>query len=328
MVIMNGIEEYDEIEIFNMVRSGELKRYPKYFWSGRDGRTRAINILKYVLECIVKWDYDDIIQNYNAKLFGQYKIRGILSRVFNASPFEALNAVYPNKFKRWQFKVPDNYWKDDENIIEAIRDIYEGELGVRCIEDIYKIKNHFDIFNKYTLYTIMRTKNKSMHDVLRIAYPQLEESKFCRSDTYNYELENQIEIFRKYVENNKLEHNEIIKLKQQQLKKMNVSLAIIKKYHLRIHDFVELVYPGEYKPWEFSYVGMLFWKDEENIKRAVIWLFEEKMCIKPKDVINISTQDFLDNGLQSLVYFGCRHRITLIDIIQTAYPNCSVKFKK
>lgn len=325
---LNGIEEYEEIEIFNMVRNGELKRYPKYFWSGSDGRTRAINILKYVLEYIVKWDYDDIIQNFNAEFFGQYKIRGILSRVFHSSPFEALDAVYPNKFKRWQFVVPDGFWQNDENIIEAIKDIYEGELGVKCIEDIYSIKNHFDIFNKYTLYTIMRTKNKSMHDVLRICYPQLQESKFRSSDPYNYVLENQIEIFKKYVENNKLEHREITKLTQKQLKKMDVSLAIIKKYHLRIHDFVELAYPGEYKPWEFSYVGMLFWKDEENIKRAVIWLFEEKMCIKFKNVIRISIQDFLDNDLQSLVYFARRHRITMTDIIKIAYPNCSVKFKK
>ena len=112
---LNGDEIYDEIEVFDMVRKGELKRYPHSFWSLADGKIRAINILKYVLENILNWNDEDIVQNYDVNVFGKYKIRGILSRVFNNSPFEALNAVYPNKFKIWQFRVPNNYWKENNH---------------------------------------------------------------------------------------------------------------------------------------------------------------------------------------------------------------------
>ena len=52
---------------------------------------------------------------------------------------------------------------------------------------------------------------------------------------------------------------------------MNVYLfsVAVKKHHLGIYEIVELAYPGEYKPWEFSYIGKGFWKNEENIVKAI-----------------------------------------------------------
>lgn len=68
MVHLNGNKIYDEIEIFNMVKNGELERYPHSFWSFSDGKKRAINILKHVLENILEWNDEDIIQNYDVNI--------------------------------------------------------------------------------------------------------------------------------------------------------------------------------------------------------------------------------------------------------------------
>lgn len=101
-----------------------------------------------------------------------------MSRIFNNSPFEALDAIYPNKFKIWQFRVPNNFWKNDNNVIEAVKDIYENKLGIKSESDIYKITNHEEIFEKYGLDAIPRVQKKSIHDVISMAYTGLEEEFF------------------------------------------------------------------------------------------------------------------------------------------------------
>jgi hypothetical protein len=325
---LNGNKIYNEIEVFNMVRNGELKRYPHSFWSFSDGRIRAINILKYVLENILQWNDEDIIQNYDVNVFGKFKIRGILSRVFNSSPFEALNAVYPDKFQIWQFRVPNNYWEDDDNVMEAIRDIYENKLGIKSISDIYKITNHEDIFEKYGLDAIPRAQKKSIHDVIGMAYTGLEEEKFFKSSTSHYDLDKQIEIFKQKNSDNNLTHDDIIQMTAEQFKGTDLFSVAVKKHHLGIYEIVELAYPKEYKPWEFSYIGKGFWKNEENIVKAIKWLFEERLHIDPKTTVRISKEDFYNNSLGSLITYGNINRIRVKELIRLAYNDCDIIFKK
>lgn len=325
---LNGNKIYDEIEIFNMVRNGELERYPHSFWSFSDGRKRAINILKYVLENILEWSDEDIIQNYGTNIFGKYKIRGILSRVFNGSPFEALNAVYPNRFKIWQFRVPNNYWKDDDNVINAVKDIYGNILGVKSISDIYCITNHEDIFKEYNLDAIPRVQKKSIHDVIYMAYSGLEEEKFFRSSISHYDLDKQIEIFKQKNCNDNLSHDDIIQMTAEQFKGTDLFSVAVKKHHLGIYEIVELAYPGEYKPWEFPYVRKGFWDNEVNIQKAIKWLLEERLYLDLSTTIRISKEDFYNNSLGSLITYANINRIGVKDLIRRVYPNCDIVFKK
>lgn len=325
---LSGNKMNDDIEIFNMVLSGKLIRYPYSFWSGSDGRVRAINILKYLMENVLKWNDDDIIQKYNANIFGKYKIRGILSQVFNSSPFEALDAVYPNKFKIWQFRVPNNYWKSDKNVIRAVKDIYGNILRVKDISDIYDITNHEEIFKKYNLDAIPRVQKKSIHDVIGMAYYGLEESKFFKSSTYHYDLERQIEIFQQKNKEENLSHDDIIQMTMEQFKGTDLFSVAVKKHHLGIYEIVELAYPGEYKPWEFPYVRKGFWEDENNIKEAIKWLFEERLNIDTKTIIRISKEDFYNNSLGSLIVYANINRIGVKDLIRKVYQDCEIVFKR
>lgn len=325
---LSGNNVYDEIEIFNMVMEGELEKYPYGFWSPPDGITHAIKILKYLFENVLKWDFDDIIKNYNANFFGKYKIRGILSQVFNSSPYEALDAIYPNKFKRWQFRIPNNYWKIDDNVICAVKDIYGNILGVKSISDIYCITNHEDIFKEFNLDSIPRVQKKSIHDVIAMAYPGLEEEKFFKSSTSHYDLDKQIEIFKQKNSDNNLSHDDITKMTAEQFKGTDLFSVAVKKHHLGIYEIVELAYPGKYKPWEFPYIKNGFWRNEENIKEAIKWLFEQRLKIDTKTTIRISKEDFYNNSLRSLIVYGNINHIGVKDLIRLVYPDCDIVFKR
>lgn len=48
--------------------------------------------------------------------------------LFRASPFQALNAVYPNRFKEWELNnVPNNFWPR-ENAIAAVKWVIDKKL--------------------------------------------------------------------------------------------------------------------------------------------------------------------------------------------------------
>lgn len=321
-----NLEMCSEIDIFYMVLNGELSKYPVGFWSPPDGIVYAINILKYLIEDILKWDDEEIIQKYNAKIFGKYKLNGMLKGVFNSSPFEALDAIYPNKFKRWQFVVPRKYWENDENVIQAIKYVYEEQIGITNINEIYQISNHRDVFAKYGVDRIPEVQKKTIHEVIFMAYPELCEDGFVRRSTSSYSIENQIELLRKIIKNKNLTHDDIIKMTAESLKDYNLYAFLIWQCKMSIYEVMELAYPGEYKPWEFPHIKTGFW-DEKHIREAIKWLIEEKLCIDPEKVIRISKEDFYCNKLGSLVLFSDSNHIGIKNLIRLVYKDCEIKFK-
>lgn len=322
------MELCSDIEIFNYVFNGTLSKYPKGFWCPPDGIIYATNILKYLLEVILNWKHDDIIEKYDAKIFGKYKLNGMLSCVFNSSPFNAIDAVYPNVFKRWQFSLPKGYWKDDENVVNAIRDIYENTLGIKDINEIYTIKNHRDIFLKYGLYNIPKVRNKTYHEIIDMVYHSVKEENFYRSSQSFYDIENGIEKFKQIINDKHLTHEDLIKMTNESLREYNLHYLFVKKNNMIIYDIMEIISPNEFKPWEFPKIKSGFWNNEEHIYEAIKWLIEDKLHIVPKNIIRISRQDFYNNGLKSLIFYSNNNHIGIKNIIRLVYKNCEVKFKK
>lgn len=321
-------EKYSEIEIFHMVLSGELKRYPNGFWVPPFGITYAVNILKYVIEDILKWNENDIIEKYDVNLFKKYKLCGLLAGVFNNSPFEALNAVYPNKFQAWQFnRKPFNYWKKDKNVIEAVKHVYEDELGIINAEEIYDIRDHKGIFDKYGIRAIPRIQNKSIHEIIIMAYPELCESGFHKRSNSFYTVENQLEVLKSWIETNNYKHDDIVKMTEESLKDIKLYATLVYKNNMGIYDIINTIYPGEFKPWEFPKIKRGFWKDDKNICEAVKWLIEEKLNIDTKDTIRISKEDFRRNSLTSLIQYAEINHIGLKTLMKMVYKNSNVVFK-
>ena len=68
-----------------------------------------------------------------------------------------------------------------------------------------------------------------------------------------------------------------------------------------IYKAIEYMYSGKFKPWEKCSVPRNYWKNDDNIRNALKWLFEEKLDIF-KDGTIITTKDFKDNNLYGLLH--------------------------
>ena len=90
------------VEVYKMVLRGDLKNFPKGFWTYEDTKKNAIDISKYLIEEILSWSHEDIKSNLDQKTFFSNRLYTMLNKVYGGSPFEVINSVYPNKFKPWE----------------------------------------------------------------------------------------------------------------------------------------------------------------------------------------------------------------------------------
>jgi hypothetical protein len=80
----------------------ELNVTPKKYWNMETG----ISAIKWLFEDVLKCKTDeDFIRYTTVETFWQHRLRGMLVRLFNGSPYAAINAAYPDRFKREQFGV-------------------------------------------------------------------------------------------------------------------------------------------------------------------------------------------------------------------------------
>ena len=130
----------------------ELKKATQHYW-------KDDNNVRYALEWfIMKLFEDNVIESLcdlpkitTYKLFEEYKLGGLLSRRFNASPFQAINFLYPDKFSWHQFNVPKGYYSKKENRINIINLFIETLIqkgDINSIEEI-PLKVNISTFDKY-----------------------------------------------------------------------------------------------------------------------------------------------------------------------------------
>jgi len=87
--------DFTDIEIYNMVRSGELRKFPNSFWGGVDTLKTAKDLTRHLFEKILKWDIDDIKNNTIIDTFYDNRLGGMLNQLFNNKILDALLNAYP-----------------------------------------------------------------------------------------------------------------------------------------------------------------------------------------------------------------------------------------
>ena len=55
-----NLSDYEDIEVYNMVRFGIIGRLPNNFWGGLDTYKTAKNLTRYMFENILEWSIEDI----------------------------------------------------------------------------------------------------------------------------------------------------------------------------------------------------------------------------------------------------------------------------
>ncbi|MBK0010147.1 hypothetical protein IAE23_27145 [Bacillus sp. S35] len=129
-------------------KAWQFQQVPDKYWHGDEGKKRAIEAVKYVIEEELKIPLNEIPIQVNIHFFNQHSLGGVFS-LFGQSPFQVVEAVYPGVFKPWQFAhVPMNCWKNKEYIQEAMDDFLFKQLHFSSYKEaFFRLKGtHFTDF--------------------------------------------------------------------------------------------------------------------------------------------------------------------------------------
>ncbi|MBN1328971.1 MAG: hypothetical protein JXA54_05815 [Candidatus Heimdallarchaeota archaeon] len=116
-------------------------------WNGEDGIKRSLEAISYIIKNLNIAE-EDIPRKITYQVFKDFGLGGMLQTLYCSSPYQAINALYSNKFKPWEFSVK-NFWKnvDISTAQEATRWLVEEKLKLTTKELIKVRRKHFLEYN-------------------------------------------------------------------------------------------------------------------------------------------------------------------------------------
>ncbi|SHH23863.1 hypothetical protein [Clostridium grantii] len=163
------------IEIYELVRSGQLKSFPNFFWTCSQSEIYAPEIIRYLIENLLHWNDEDIKKKLRKSTFRDNYLGGLFCNKYKDSPFEAISKAYPEKdFKPWDLvNAPNYYWqgeKGKENAIAATKWLLEEKLKW-SYEDIIENLNHQIFIDNNLLGMLKKAFNASLYIAMESTYP-------------------------------------------------------------------------------------------------------------------------------------------------------------
>lgn len=132
----------------------EYKVAPRNYWTKENAQFAT----KYMIHKL-KWNDEDIKSKLCLNTFKDFGLISMLAKVYNRSPYNAINDAFPNKFKEWELNnVPLNFWSDS-NCKKAIHWLVKNKL-----DSNYKkmsMEEIRDVFKKNGLGYMLNSKFKS-----------------------------------------------------------------------------------------------------------------------------------------------------------------------
>lgn len=157
----------DIILEYQYVLNEKRMRFPVKVW---EDKCNAISVTKYLIEDVLKWNDEEIKSNLTVDVFHKYKLKGMLSRVYNNSVFDAINTAYPDKF------IPTNFtlnikksWDDENECIDALRN-YMDELNWTDEEIKRKLTRTMLLSSKVSI-PFKKICDAKVINMLNILYP-------------------------------------------------------------------------------------------------------------------------------------------------------------
>ena len=300
------------------------KQFPKDIWNYNSKYDNAKVVTKTLIEKVLKWSDDEIKRKLSANIFIQNSLGGMLSILFNSSPYGAIENAYPGKFKPWEFtQVPKKFWNME---IAKEATIWLIEEKLKWSDEDVRKKLSVNIFRKNSLIWMLTILfNGSPYGAIENAYPgkfKQWELPSVPKNFWNMETAKEATIW--LIE-------EKLKWSDDDIKQ-NLSLKIFKENPLvgmlnvlfngSPYLAIENAYPGKFKPWEFTQVPKNFW-NLKTASEATIWLIEEKLKWSDDDIkLKLSSNIFEKNSLCGMLVILFNGSPYLA--IENAYPG---KFK-
>lgn len=162
------------ITTFEEVLQGKRK-FPNGFWSDKkQAWDNARMILRYLVLEKYQMDRKTCLETVSTKFFKVNKIHGMLLTVEHANQYRLVSAAIPEwHIHPWEMHVENNFWKEKQHAIEAIRWLFYVKCKFRRSDLTHKyLRNLFQDHKIDGIY--------NYHDVLEIIQEALPE--------YGYEI--------------------------------------------------------------------------------------------------------------------------------------------
>ena len=281
------------------------KNFPSGTWKCDEKYENAKNVTKTLIERVLKWTYEDIRNKLTLNIFKKYSVLSMLVKVFNGSPYLAIENAYPGKFKPWELPCVSNSFWNLKTAKEATIWLIEEKL--KWNDDDIKEKLSANTFIKNSLTGMLNVLfNGSAYLAINNAYP----GKFKPWELPSVPKKNW---------NVKTAREATIWLIEEKLKwsdedvRRNLSKNTFKENSLRgmldvlfngsPYFAIENAYPGKFKAWEFAKVPKNFW-NLKTASEATIWLIEEKLKWSDEDVKEkLTLNTFKENSLKSMLNY-------------------------
>ena len=261
---------------------------PNKYWNDEDN-------IRYALKWLFEEKLDIEKDIINIHDFRKYNLYGLLTGTFDGSPYEAINFMYPDKYKPWEKCItPQNYWNDENNIRRILKWLLEEKLDIENNDIIVTTED----FMKYNLYGLLKVFNNSPYNAINYLYPnKYKPWEKCNIPNGYCLDEDNIKDALKWLFEEKLDiENSDIIITTEDFMKYRLDGMFYRYFKSSPYRAINYMYPNKYKAWEKSNVPMNYWKNEDNIKDALRWLFEEKCNID-----NVTKKDFKKYRLNGLL---------------------------
>lgn len=154
-------------KVYELACSGEIKRVPRGFWT----EETAIEVMKWLIEYKYQMTEEVLKRQWNHKFFIDNRLQAMVRRIFSSSAYEAINAVYPGRFKPWEFRCVGDYYWTEETLVEAVRWLIDEKL--KLTEDEIKYYWSYKFLEQYQLANAVSVffRGRNLFELLNLAYP-------------------------------------------------------------------------------------------------------------------------------------------------------------
>ncbi|HHP1116800.1 TPA: DUF4046 domain-containing protein [Bacillus thuringiensis] len=307
-------------DIYQEILDGKRRNFPQYTWSEDIDRELAKRITRYLVEVVLNWNTEQIINGWTRDLIVKYKLSGMLGIVYNGNLNQPLHDAYPDRFKEWQLRVaPIGYWTA-ENSLEALKWTIEvkeklSDQELMRVYDKSWLRHH-------KLGTPLKVFwNESPFQMLNALYPSKFKAWQMRKTPRGFwTKETALELLKWTIEvKEKLTDEQLKQVYEiKWLRKHNLSTPLKEIWHTQPFSMLDELYPGKFKPWELNKVPNGYWT-RENAIEALKWTIEVKLKLSNEELMEVYSFEWVKQiGLRTpLVHFWSKNAYKMLN---TLYP--------
>lgn len=293
------------VKIYRQVLDGTLDRFPRNFW--KEEYKSAPALVRYLIEEVLKWDEEDIKNNFTTFTLEQYKLAGLHKYVYKKNLFNVIDSAYPGRFKPWEMKFsPRSYWRNLENCINATRWLILEKLEWTKEDIMEKFNNNVFKENGFTGLLKWGWNGESYNAVALSFYEYDFKPWDLRSiHMTNLSKDEGITAIRWYIEEKMKWSEEEIKRnwRVRTIREDGIMRIVVIVFGNSMYDAINAAYPNRFKRWEFP-VPNGYWT-LDKAKEALRWVVLVKLELDPNEVCAKTLYEHLYNyNLRGMLELG------------------------